>query len=103
MLVVRALERAGQKLRRKAGMNGDDDCAPEHAHTCVPQAVLASCNMDDLLKGAWDRLPEVCERYGQGHLPMRKWLDGYTRSLVASGQPHSYEMLASAWGYSTVG
>lgn len=102
-LIIRALERAGNKLRaRSPSRRLPSDCEAEQAHCCADPAVVASANMDDLLAGAWDRLPEVCDRYGQAHLPMRRWIDGYTRSLIASGQPHSYEMLSAAWGYSAV-
>jgi hypothetical protein len=101
-IVVRALERAGNRLRRKAGMNGDDDdCPPATAHTCVGEGVVASANMGELLRGAWDGLPDVCARHGQEHIEMHRFLNGYTRSLIASGTPHTYETLAAAWGYSS--
>ena len=34
---------------------------------------------------------------------LRQSLDGYTRSLLASGTPHSYAVMCEAFGYQTVG
>lgn len=102
-LIVRALERAGTKLRQKAHLNGaDPGCPPEDAHTCVPSTVVASANLDELLAHAWDRVPAVCLRYGQDPTDLGRWLNSYARMLIASGQPYTFDGLSQAWGYSTV-
>lgn len=102
-LVLRTLERAGAKLRRRAGSGVAEGCAADAAelHCCIPQSVVAAANMDDLLAGAWDRLGPICDRYHTDEVALRRFLDGYTRSLIASGTAHSYDVLADAFGYTT--
>jgi hypothetical protein len=100
-LVERALEHAGNRLRRKAGITGSD-CPPIQAHTCVPAGTLDAVGLDSALTGAWSRVPEIAARYGAEAEGLRSWLDGYTRSLLASGTPHSYAVLCEAFGYSLV-
>jgi hypothetical protein len=100
-LVVRALERAGTKLRSLAKLPDNDECGPGvSAHTCVDSAIVASADLNVLLAHAWDRLPEICSRHGQEFVAMRRFLDNYTRSLIVSGLPHTFDTLSAGFGYS---
>lgn len=103
VLVGRALERAGARLDRSGAL----DRCPEgavmagRAHTCIDRTVLASANLDLLLDHAWDRLPEIAVRYEQNPEDMVRFCDNYTRSLLATGTEHTFEVLCAAWGYSS--
>jgi hypothetical protein len=99
-LVARALEHAGNRLRTKAGIwDGREGCPPPSAHTCVPAGTLDLLGIDACLAGAWDRVPEIADRYDVEVEGLRRSLDGYARSLLASGTPHTYDTLAEAFGY----
>lgn len=98
-LVDRALEHAGNRLRTRAGMRGDDGCPPAIAHTCVPVGTLDKVGLDAVLAGAWIRVPEVAVRYRVEPEGLRRALDGYARSLLASGTPHNYATMCEAFGY----
>lgn len=101
-LVLTALERAGSRLRGeaargKAGGLSSVPCAdPALLHTEL--SATAHASLDKLLEGAWARVPAVAARYGTTPEALTAALDGYTRALLAAGQPHSYERLAMALG-----
>lgn len=101
-LVVRALERAGARLRSAAGKSTAGGAAaiscpdPATLHTQIAATEFAS--LDHLLNGAWDRLPVVAERWGVDVESLTACLDGYARALLASGHAHDYDRLAVALG-----
>lgn len=101
-LVIRALERAGMRLRtavRKvpAAAQASASCAdPVLLHTHVSATEHAS--MTALLADAWDRVPAVAARYGLDADSLTTALDGYTRGLIAAGHAHDYDRLAAVLG-----
>lgn len=99
-LVARALERAGSRLRNAARRAKVDlgDCPPESLHACGEVDATGLLPLDDLVDGAWDRVPVVAGRYGIDADALTATLDGYTRALLASGEDHDYETLAGVLG-----
>lgn len=98
-IVERALERAGAKLRNAAASRGRQTIAagPDvDMHTRVSATELAS--LDSLLAGAWAKVPAVADRYHWGAESLQVCLDAYTRALLASQLPHSFDRLAAALG-----
>lgn len=96
--VLRALERAGNKLRGRAGMTGTD-CAPVDAHTCVSPETMRGADYDALLKGAWDGIPEIAARYRMEPDALTRFLDSYTRGLLVGRTAHSFARLSDTLGY----
>lgn len=101
-LVVRALERAGTRLRSAVGKGTPGGAAavecpdPAAMHTLVAATQYAS--LDALLTGAWDRVPTVAARVGLDTDSLTACLDGYCRGLIAAGYGHDWERLADALG-----
>lgn len=101
-LVVRALERAGARLRSAAGKStaGGPSAVPcpdpATLHTQIAATEFAS--LDHLLAGAWDRVPVVADRWGVDAESLTACLDGYARALLAAGHAHDYDRLAVALG-----
>ena len=99
-LVYRALERAGARLRNKAGRHDKlaaaavacDDVAELHAHLDVTS--FASVNQ--LLEDAWARVPAIAERYGVDPDALLASLDAYTRGLLVNSELHTIDRLADA-------
>ena len=94
-LVWRALERAGNRLSNPARAAGQDlsGTAAELRHTVADATCLT--DLDRLLEGAWDRVPDVCARYGVDAEPVRDVLDRYTRALMAAQAVHTYDGLSA--------
>lgn len=93
-LVHRALERSGNRLRQalRRSTGRAPDCAAAVAHTtCNASAVVP---LDQLLDGAWDRVPEVAAMLGLDPARLQDELDGYVRQLVRTRHVHSWELLA---------
>lgn len=94
-MVQRALERSGNRLRQATAsarkLNPDLDQAPHLMH-CVVMAYQHR-SLDVLLDGAFDRVPEVAGRLGQDPEVMGQALTAYTKGLLNSGKPHSWELL----------
>lgn len=97
-LVFRALERAGNRLRSATSRQrtAATDCTAALMHTCINAGLVR--NVDQLLDGAWDRLPEVAARLGEPADALQAALDGYVRILIRTRTPHSWETLAVALG-----
>ena len=94
-LVHRAIERAGNRLRQataKARRLNPDLDQPAHMMHVV---VMANQHrtFEQLLDGAWDRVAEVAVRVGQDPARFQEALEAYTRGLLSSGKPHSWELL----------
>lgn len=97
-LVFRALEKAGNRLRQatRRRLDGPTDCTAVLMHTCLNATAVRS--MDQLLDGAWDRLPEVADMLGEEPEPLAAVLEHYTRTLIRTQTPHSWDRLAYALG-----
>ena len=97
-MVTRALERAGLRARNAAGRrNGGGpqavDCDEDvPLHVCLDD-VTSFCSLEELLAGAWIKVPEVAHRLGVEPAALSATLDAYCRSLLAAGVPHDYERL----------
>ncbi len=99
-LVYRALERAGNRLRqtvirRMPGRRLDAswDVEPHVFHTLCQAAQLA--DIDQLLVGAWDRVPEVAARLGQAPGLLAATLDDFTQHLLTDQHHYSWDLLAA--------
>jgi hypothetical protein len=97
-LVFRALEKAGNRLRQahRRNLNGATDCTAALMHTCLNATAIRT--MDQLLEGAWDRVPEIAAMLNEPPDELRHVLDAYTRVLIRTQQPHSWDRLACALG-----
>jgi hypothetical protein len=89
VLVYRALERAGNRLRNAHPMSDTQAMA---AHTVY--TVLASADVGKLLAGAWDCAPEALAAYTDDVAPVVDVLDFYVRGLLSSKRPHNPNTLA---------
>lgn len=102
MIVRRALERAGARLRSAVGKGTPGgaaaiDCPnPATFHTQLD--ATAHADLGSLLDGAWTIVPEIAERYGVNADHLTEILDTYTRALLAARQEHRYGRLALALG-----
>jgi hypothetical protein len=102
VLVYRALEKAGSRLRSAAGKNVQGGAAsipcpdPTRLHCDLDATHYA--DLSTLLEGAWGPAPAIAERCGMSAEALCETLDAYTRALLASGQEHEYERLAHALG-----
>ena len=102
VLVHRALEKAGSRLRSAAGKNVQGGAA---SIPC-PDPVRLHCEIDAtqyadlgyLLDGAWTLAPAIAERCGMSPQALIDTLDAYTRALLAARQEHDYERLSDALG-----
>ncbi len=98
-LVYRALERAGAKLRNKAGRldggarNVECDDITE-LHTVLDASTFS--NVHELLDGAWGRVPQIADRYDVPVEDLLTAIDSYTRGLLVNGQPHTIDRLRAA-------
>lgn len=102
VLVYRALEKAGSRLRSAAGKNVQGGAAsipcpdPTRLHCDLDATHYA--DLSTLLDGAWGPAQAIAERCGMSAEALCETLDAYTRALLASGQEHEYERLAHALG-----
>jgi len=102
IIVRRALERAGSRLRSAAGkkMTGGAasiPCADPSMLHCTIDAT-EHADLATLLDGAWSLIPEIAERYDVDAEALEQTLDVYTRALMAAQQEHRYGRLAVALG-----
>lgn len=86
MLVLRALERAGNRLKNKTGAKFN--IAASELHT-----VIASTDALELLTDAWSHVPLVAERYHFNAVALEADLEEYTAGLILSSTPHTYAAL----------
>lgn len=100
LLVGRALERAGARLRSKwKGPRTDRPVAEMHVaiHEAGEDVTrIESC--DSLLAGAWTAVDGVAALLEVAPDALRHALNAYTRSLIASGHAHDRDRLAAALG-----
>jgi hypothetical protein len=89
VLVFRALERAGNKMRsvygvRPPGVNAAD------MYRYVP---VRNGDLDRFMEDAWSCLPQTMQRFTCDQTRIKGALDSYTRSLIMSQSEHSYEAM----------
>ena len=91
-VVLRALERAGNKLARshKAGNLGVD---ASEVHT---QLRATTDDLSALFAGAWDRLAVIAARYGVDQDGLNAAVVAYTTNLLLTAQPHDFDALEVA-------
>lgn len=102
VLVLRALERSGSRLRSLAGKSRPggaasiacDDLATLH---CALNATEHG-SLDQLLAGAWDRVPPIAARWHVDAESLTACLDSYARGLIAAGNAHDFDRLKIALG-----
>lgn len=94
-LVHRALEKAGNRLRsRTVQQRKADPGLDERPHLMHTACVATSyCSMDALMDGAWDRVTEVATNLGLDSEQLCVTLDAYTRELIRTRTPHSWQLL----------
>ena len=97
LLVRRALEHAGNRLRNAArSADVDLNGIPAHErHLHVDATCLA--DLDRLLASAWDGLPDICARYDADADAVEDLLDTYTRAILAARVPHTWDRLVTAF------
>lgn len=99
LMVSRALEKAGARLRtklRNGGATAPD--VPNHElHTRIPD-VSAHLELESLLADAWIGAEHTALILGTDGSNLRQSLDTYTRSLLANGMSHDVGRLAVALG-----
>ncbi len=102
VLVRRALERAGNRLKSAAGKTipGGPQAITIDDPACLHLEIDATAHTDlgSLLDGAWTMVPEIAERYDIDAAALIETLDTYTRALIAGQQEHRYGRLAVALG-----
>lgn len=85
-IVLRALERAGNRLKNKTQSKFT---VPASELYCY---VIAE-DVDDALTDAWSYVPMVAKRAGLDSAQLTAELYEYTAGLLNTQQPHSYELL----------
>lgn len=101
-IVYRALERAGSRLRNSIGRS---TTGPQSVDTSIPAAELHTkydatvyADLDRLLDGAFDRVPEIADALDLDADALRATLVAYCRSLLAAQHAHDRLRLISALG-----
>ncbi len=97
VIVIRALEKAGTRLKSAAGKNVAGGAAaipcenPATLHTTLNAGLYA--NPTKLLEKAWTLVPAIAERHGWGTQDLENRLHIYTLNLITDGEAHTYERL----------
>lgn len=105
VIVHRALERAGARLRSAAGKRTPGGAAaiecpdPTRLHLSIDATEHA--DLTALLEGAWSLVPGIAQRYSVSAEALTATLDAYARGLLAAGHPHDHDRLAAALGLTT--
>ena len=100
VLVHRALERAGSRLRSAAGKRTAGGAAsvpcddPARLHCTIDATAFA--DLGQLLDGAWSLVPDLAHRYNVDPERLALLLDRYARALLATGEPHQHDRLGHA-------
>lgn len=102
MVMRRALERAGARLRNAASKKSPGGAASiacddtSRLHLSIEATEHA--DLGTLLDGAWSLIPEIADRYEVDQQALEATLDSYARALLAAQQEHNYGRLAVALG-----
>ena len=88
-MVMRALERAGNRLKNRSGTNVRTvDPTVLHIGVAISAAEAAR-----LLDGSWTMLPRLVERHGFSAAGVRPALDNYCRVLLTTGTEHDVDKM----------
>lgn len=98
-VVFRALERAGSRLRSldpeiRKRVNGTHSAGI----CCEAGPIPDGERLDQLLAGAWDRLPELAERHQANPALVTGAVSGLVRGLLASGAKYDPEQVRTVLG-----
>jgi len=95
-VVFRAMERAGNRLRSdiSKGVPGGNAAVVSMPSSLV-HTVIKPSRVAPLVAGAFDRVPELAERFGVDGPELTASVDQYTRHLLEMGKPHTVQALAS--------
>jgi hypothetical protein len=106
VLVMRALERAGNKFRSRLrgrlnapDLNGAGSCAPTLIHTHVDIGRVYARPVDELLEKAWEWVPHTAAVTGQDPAWLAERLHSYVLALFRERRAHSPYRLACWLGY----
>jgi organic hydroperoxide reductase OsmC/OhrA len=97
VIVIRALEKAGTRLKSAAGKNVAGGAAsvpcdnPATLHTTLNATLYA--NPVKLLDKAWTLIPAIAERHNWDSRELENRLHIYTLNLITDGEAHTYERL----------
>lgn len=83
-VIMRALERAGNRLRNNTSSR-PEGVDPAEMHLYVQPRVAA---LDSLLDGAWSTLPRLLRNQSCSHEAVQRALDAYSRSILSNQQQH---------------
>lgn len=89
-LVIRALERSGNRLKNK--MPVPSGVKAMALYRVAPSESLVP---EKLLEDAWENVGPVAERHGLDGESLTFCLDLYCRGLFTSGQPHTFERFSA--------
>lgn len=93
LVVLRALEKAGNRIRSAArGRIELGDCPPEQAHCCVGGIREPSV----LLEGAWVKVPDLARSFGYEPVACERALDGYCQMILQRGYAYDRDALLAA-------
>lgn len=87
-IVLRALERAGNRIKSKTNSRFSVPAAELHCFVLTE-------NVDDVLVDAWSHVPMVAKRAGLDAAALSAELQEYTAGLILSQTPHTYEGLTA--------
>lgn len=90
ILVLRALERAGNKIKNR--VRGKFDVAAVELYLHAPPH---PSNIDRLLEDAWSMVPRVAAAQGVQPEELARVLDSYARLLLVERREHDPELLAA--------
>ncbi|QWY82760.1 portal protein [Arthrobacter phage SilentRX] len=82
-LVVRALERAGNRLKNQSGVKFSVPAVELHT-------VVKAAESHDLLHDAWAHVPRVAERYGEEPLWLEMNLENYCNTIIRGQRKHTW-------------
>lgn len=91
MLTLRALERAGNRIKQVAGTRPEGITAAEY-YQFSPSTGKAA-NADYLLEDAWTHVGELALEHGLPEEQLTEALDAYTRQLLANKAPRDKAVL----------
>lgn len=89
VLVFRALERAGNKMRSIYGVRPPGIAAAE-TYQFVP---VRNGDLDRFMEDAWGCLPQTMSRFTVDTEKVQGALDSYTRGLIVGQVPHDYDKM----------
>jgi hypothetical protein len=90
-MVFRALERAGNRIKTRAGAKPPGVTAMD-LYQYVP---LDLASINDVLTDAWSNIERACPRLGVSPGPLTAALDSYCRVLLSERKPHDPSLLSS--------